>query len=103
MPPVGMNFTPVWPNGPASAFSALTPPNVSDGKNFKCFQPSCSAHMISDGVMTPGNNGRSVVCAAADTDSLKPGETPNCAPASTACLTLSAVNNVPAPTIICGT
>ena len=59
MPPVGTNFTPVWPNGPASAFNAFTPPNVSAGKNFRCFQPRSKARMISEGVTTPGNSGSS--------------------------------------------
>ena len=71
---------------PAQAFNAFTPPKVSAGKNFKFFQPSSSARMTSVGVMTPGKSGNLFSCAVFETVSLKPGDTPNCAPAPIACL-----------------
>ena len=102
MPPVGINFMPVWPKGPPNIFNALAPPEVSAGKNFRCFQPSSNAAMTSVEVTTPGNSIKFLSCAALETVSLRPGETPNCAPESTAALTLSTESKVPAPTIIWG-
>ena len=103
MLPVGMNFTPVCANGAASALSIAAPPAGSAGKNFKCFQPRFNARSTSVGVMTPGKNGIRFLLAAAKTVSFKPGETPNCAPASIARCTCSGDSSVPAPMDICGT
>ena len=87
---------PVCANGAFSAWSMATPPAGSAGKNFRCFQPRFNARSTSVGVVAPGKNGRFRTRAAFKTDSFRPGDTPNCAPASMAWRTCSAESKVPA-------
>ena len=58
MPPVG--HTRILGNGPASARSALIPPDCSAGKNLTRSKPAASACISSEAVAIPGANGRSL-------------------------------------------
>jgi len=86
-PPSGMNFTPRCAKGAAMLFRYGSPPEGSQGKNLSDRHPSSIARSTSEGVQTPGANGKPAVCAALTTRGFKPGETPNVPPAATVSLT----------------
>ena len=91
------------PNGPASADKAESPPAASAGKNLNRSRPRSRPRMMSPAVAIPGRNGIAASRAASARGSVKPGETMNRAPASTAWLSCVASSTVPAPTIAPGT
>ena len=89
-------------NGAASAFTIGRPPSGSAGKNLSTRSPSSIAAWISVAVATPGKTGTPTSRQCRTTVGLKPGETMNRAPASTARSTCSGVSTVPAPTNMSG-
>src|SRR6478609_10998025 len=82
MPPVGQ--TRILGNGPASARSALIPPDCSAGKNLTRSKPCASACISSDAVAIPGANGKWLAAAAFSSSGVAPGLMPNLAPSATA-------------------
>src|SRR3954447_16783593 len=101
IPPVGQNRT--FGNGPASARSALIPPDCSAGKNLTRSKPCASACIRSDAVAMPGANGKSPAAAALNRSGVAPGLTPNSAPSASARARSSALRMVPMPTMASGT
>ena len=85
MPPVGQNR--ICGNGPANAFSALTPPTTSAGNSFAWVIPRSSSATMSDAVAVPGRNGTPLACSASSSVGVAPGETRNRAPAPSASAT----------------
>ena len=96
-PPVGINL--IFGKAAPSAFIAFNPPNTPAGKNFTTSIPNSIAFIISVGVTTPGKYGILFALQTSATDSLKPGETINFAPALIASSHCSLLMTVPAPTI----
>ena len=81
-----------------------SPPDASAGKNFISVKPASSTASTSETVAVPGRNGRPVSGHRRRAASgVVPGETRNCAPASSACFACPGVTTVPAPTRISGT
>ena len=101
MPPVGQ--TRMFGNGPASARSALIPPDCSAGKNLTMSKPCASACISSEAVAIPGANGRSSPAAAFNSSGVPPGLMPNLAPSALARARSSAFRMVPMPTMASGT
>ena len=101
IPPVG--HTRILGNGPASARSALIPPDCSAGKNFTRSKPAASACINSEAVAIPGANGRSLSAAAFSRSGVAPGLMPNLAPSDRARARSSAFRIVPMPTTASGT
>ena len=101
MPPVGQNFA--FGNGPASARSALIPPDCSAGKNLTRSKPAASAAISSEAVAMPGANGRSLAAAAFSSSGVAPGLMPNTAPSALARARSSPLRMVPIPTTASGT
>ncbi|CDK62749.1 hypothetical protein [Klebsiella pneumoniae IS10] len=94
----------MWPNGPAIACRAFTPPLASAGKNLNSFRPYCIPSISSDTVLIPGISGMVPSSVAAfSRDSVRPGLIANCAPASVTAFNCSTLVTVPAPTIASGT
>ena len=101
MPPVG--HTRMLGNGPASARSALIPPDCSAGKNLTRSKPCASACISSDAVAIPGANGRRLAAAAFSSSGVAPGLMPNLAPSASVRARSSALRMVPMPTMASGT
>src|ERR1700710_1226328 len=70
MPPVGQNRA--SGNGPASARSALMPPDCSAGKNLTRSKLCVSACISSDAVVMPGANGKPPAVAALSRSGVAP-------------------------------
>src|SRR5450830_1455747 len=97
MPPVGQKV--MSGMGPAIALSMPTPPAGTAGNSFNCLKPASRAASTSDGVITPGSSGRPLLRAPSIRVAVRPGETPNTAPASRAAANSSAWVSVPTPTM----
>src|SRR3954453_5706899 len=96
MPPVGQNR--ICGNGPAKAFSALTPPTTSAGKRLAWVIPRSISATTSEAVAVPGRKGTSTACRPSSRVGVAPGETRKRAPAPSASAIWAVVVTVPAPT-----
>src|SRR3546814_13163219 len=74
------------------------PPLVAAGKNLKLPSPRSSPAMMFAALATPGRKGMPAATAASPRLSVRPGETMNSAPASSASSSIFALSTVPAPT-----
>ena len=101
-PPVGIKRGPRCENGASMAESILVPPAAPAGKNFMVRSPVDRAAPTSDGVMTPGANGKLKAIDASTSCRSNPGARPKVAPASRAAQRCSRLSKVPAPTISSG-
>ena len=101
MPPVGQNRA--CGKGPASARSAASPPAGPAGKNLTMLNPWARAAINSEGVCTPGMNGRSLAAAASSNSAVAPGLKAKRALSARAVSRSSRVNTVPRPRIASGT
>src|ERR1700716_2288883 len=101
MPPVGQNKT--SGNGAPSACNMARPPACSAGNSLSTLKPAARAVINSVGVMTPGSRGNRAPREAAASSGVRPGVTPNCAPARSAAAKSTARVSVPTPTMAAGT
>ena len=101
IPPVGQKRA--SGNGEAIDLRYAAPPDASAGKNFISVNPASSTASTSETVAVPGRKGTPESAIAASRVGVEPGETRNCAPASTASLAWPGDTMVPAPTRISGT